>query len=98
MLGSGLNTKATGSAPAIVLRTLVPIMKCLGILDDEAKGAWSSLFAVASNEFTRSNSGSYIVPYAKIGTPSSAATDAELANKLWGFTHELLNSKGFLAD
>ena len=58
-------------------------MRCLGILDEEAKGALSSLFAVASDDFKRSYSGGYVVPYAKIGTPSAAAQDMDKAEELW---------------
>lgn len=84
-------------APSGVLRTLTPIMRCLGILDEQAKGAWSSLFAIASPAFERSNSGCYIVPYAKMGTPSAAAQDNILAGKLWDWTADVLQKKGLLS-
>lgn len=71
-------------------------MRCLGILDEQAKGAWSSLFAVASEEFAEKNSGVYIVPYAKIGTPSTFARNAELATRLWDWTANEFKSKGLL--
>jgi hypothetical protein len=71
-------------------------MRCLGILDGQAKGAWSSLFAVADQEYRATDSGSYIVPYAKIGTPSSYARDQALAEKLWEWTNEELRQKDLL--
>ena len=84
-------------APSGVLKTLTPIMRCLGILDEQAKGAWSSLFAIASPAFDRLNSGCYIVPYAKVGTPSAAAQDDVLAEKLWGWTKDVLQNKALLS-
>jgi hypothetical protein len=71
-------------------------MRCLGILDAQEKGAWSSLFAIASNDFKKTNSGAYIVPYAKIGTPSNHAQDENLAEKLWEWTETELRGKGLL--
>lgn len=75
-------------APPLLLRALVPMMKCAGVLDSQAKGALSSLYAVASPDFAES--GAYLVPYAKIGRPSNAALDPELAEKLWNWTAEHL--------
>lgn len=60
-------------------------MRCLGILDDQAKGAWSSLWAVAGEDFERGESGGYVVPYARMGVPSKNALDGEMAGRLWGF-------------
>lgn len=71
-------------------------MRCVGILDDQAKGAWSSLFAIASADFKAADSGAYVVPYAKIGTPSAYAQDEALAIKLWDWTEKELANKGFL--
>ena len=76
---------------------MTPIMRCLGILDEQAKGALSSLWAVASPDFTRENSGAYVVPYAKIGTPSAMADDISLAARLWDWTAAELEKKGLLA-
>ncbi|KAM5354565.1 hypothetical protein ACJ41O_001212 [Fusarium nematophilum] len=95
-IDTNLNKQATGAAPGSVLRAITPIMRCLGILDEEAKGAWSSLFAIASDEFGAKDSGAYIVPYAKIGTPSPAARDSELAQRLWEWTQGELSGKGVL--
>ncbi|KAK3339644.1 hypothetical protein B0T25DRAFT_618133 [Lasiosphaeria hispida] len=83
-IDTNLNKQATAMAPSAFLRAMVPLMKCAGILDNQAKGALSSLYAIASPEFTES--GAYVVPYAKIGTPSKAASDGELAGKLWDWT------------
>ena len=95
---SDLNKQATGTAPPVILRAMTKVMRCLGILDEQAKGALSSLFSVASPEFLRSDSGAYVVPYAKIGKPSAAAEDAALASKLWDWTAAELGHKGLLND
>ncbi|KAK5999199.1 putative oxidoreductase [Cladobotryum mycophilum] len=95
-IDTDLNRQATGTAPGPILRVMVPLMKCLGILDAQEKGAWSSLFAIASDNFKSSDSGAYIIPYAKIGTPSKFATDAVLAHRLWDWTDSQLRAKGLL--
>ncbi|KAK2589546.1 hypothetical protein QQS21_012777 [Conoideocrella luteorostrata] len=91
-----LNKQATGTAPGMVLRLVTPIMRCVGILDDRSKGALSSIFAIASEGFKAADSGAYVVPYAKIGTPSALALDQTLATELWNWTEKELGSKGFL--
>lgn len=93
-----LNVQSTAVAPPIILRAMVPIMQCLGVLDNQAKGALSSLFAIASPSFKRGDSGAYIVPYAKIGKPSEAARDGQLAEKLWSWTADELTRKGKLNE
>ncbi|KAL1979101.1 hypothetical protein VTN96DRAFT_6848 [Rasamsonia emersonii] len=95
-IDTDLNKQATANGPPIVLRALTSVFRCLGVLDEQAKGALSSLFAVASPEFKQQDSGSYVVPYAKIGTPSQAARDPVLAEKLWTWTVEELRKKGKL--
>ena len=89
-----LNKQATGMAPAAILRIVAPIMKCTGILDHEAKWALSSLFAIADPNFTES--GAYIVPYAKIGKPSQMAENDLLAERLWEWTFKMFQEKGYL--
>lgn len=68
----------------------------LGNLDKQANGALSSLYAVASREFSRSSSGGYIIPYAKVGKPSALARDAELATELWKWTEEEFAKRNLL--
>jgi hypothetical protein len=75
---------------------MIPLMRCLGVLEDEAKGALSSLFAVASHEFTAADSGKYVVPYAKFATSSKLAHKQEIEQRLWDWTVDELESKGLL--
>lgn len=82
---------------AFVLRAMNRFLLCVGVLtDDWAKGALSSLWAVASPGFARGDSGAYVVPYAKIGTPSAQARDGALAERLWGWTEGELGRRGLL--
>lgn len=89
-----LNKQATGMAPVAILRVMTTIMRCTGILDHEIKGALSSLFAIADPNFTES--GAYIVPYAKIGEPSQMAKDDQLAEGLWEWTFKMFQERGCL--
>jgi hypothetical protein len=73
-----------------------PILRFLGVLDEQEKGAWSSLWAVASDEFEGRDSGAYVVPYMKIGKPSAIAESEALSGKLWSWSEEQLKAKGLL--
>ncbi|KAH8121044.1 NAD(P)-binding protein [Trichoderma asperelloides] len=88
--------KATGVAPAYVLRTIRLATRLLKVLDNPDKGAFSTLWAIASKEFDESMSGAYIIPYMKIGTPSKYAMDEVLASRLWSWTTDQLKQRGFL--
>ncbi|KAH8878829.1 NAD(P)-binding protein [Thozetella sp. PMI_491] len=92
-INTQLNRQSTSIAPEFILRIVTPVMRCTGILHDEAKGGLSSLFAIASPEFTAANSGAYIVPFAKIAEPSAHALNVELGEKLWKWTSEQLGSE-----
>ncbi|KAJ6782301.1 hypothetical protein PWT90_00624 [Aphanocladium album] len=96
-INTNLNKQATGAAPGLVLRAVTPIMRCICILDEQDKGALSSLFAIASDEFKAPDSGAYVIPYATIGTPSKYAQDGELAKKLFDWTESQLSAKGLLS-
>lgn len=95
-IDTNLNRQTTALAPSTILKPMTKVMRCLGILDEQQKGAWSTLFAIASTDFKSDMSGSYIVPYARIGTPSEKARDAELANRMWEWTEVQLRDRGFL--
>ena len=92
-----INRQAIGTAPSLLLRAVTPIMRCFGTLDEHDKGALSSLFAIASGNFHAADSGTYVVPYAVIGTPSKYAQDPALATKLWEWTETQLSKKGLLS-
>ncbi|OAQ98220.1 hypothetical protein LLEC1_00926 [Akanthomyces lecanii] len=92
-----IDTQATGAAPSLLLRAVTPMMRCVGILDEQDKGALSSLYVIASDDFNESESGAYVVPYAVIGTPSKYAQDPALATKLWEWTEAQLLERGLLS-
>ncbi|KAI1249727.1 hypothetical protein MGN70_009341 [Eutypa lata] len=97
---TNLNNKATSMSPfgsALALRAMNRFLLWIGVLtDDWAKGALSSLWAIASAEFERGDSGAYVVPYAKVGTPSEQARDVALAGRLWAWTEGELGRRGLL--
>ncbi|KAF2195139.1 NAD(P)-binding protein [Zopfia rhizophila CBS 207.26] len=80
-IDTALNKQSTDLAPAAILR---PMTK-------------SSLFAIASSDFERKDSGSYIVPYAKIGVPSENAMDERLTQRLWDWTSKEMEMRGLLS-
>ncbi|RPB03582.1 NAD(P)-binding protein [Choiromyces venosus 120613-1] len=57
---------------------------------------YTSLFAAASNEFKRTESGEYFVPLAKKVKPSKDALDVDLAKKLWVWAEDELQNRGFI--
>jgi hypothetical protein len=87
-----LNKKATAAGPGWLLKAILPAIKFFGVLDDQEKGAWSSVFAIASSDFKAEDSGKYVVPFAKFGTPSKQARDDVLARKLWDWSSTQLEN------
>ncbi|KIM99373.1 hypothetical protein OIDMADRAFT_127344 [Oidiodendron maius Zn] len=78
-----LATQATGSS---FFQTIFPILRFLGAYSSVDTAAYTTLYAVASNEFTQKLSGEYLRPVAKLGKASKQANDAVLAKDLWEWT------------
>ncbi|KAJ5611979.1 hypothetical protein N7510_005173 [Penicillium lagena] len=95
-INTDLNRQATASAPSAILRIFTSFGSCVGILATADKGSMSSLFAVASSDFKRNDAGGYIIPYARISTPSDHGQNSKLASKLWDWTADELGKKGLL--
>jgi len=58
------------------------------------EGALTQLYVATSPEIEQKNyRGEYFVPFAKLATPSSFASNPELAQKLWDFTQQILKEK-----
>ncbi|KAK9775331.1 putative short chain dehydrogenase protein [Seiridium cardinale] len=97
---TNLNNKATAMSPfgsTVALKAFNKVLLWVGALtDDQSKGALSSMYAIASPEFDRESSGAYLVPYAKVGTPSVLARDAELADRLWTWSEEEMRKRRLL--
>ncbi|KAK6506428.1 hypothetical protein TWF506_011338 [Arthrobotrys conoides] len=83
---------ANYATTSILGRTLLK----MGMGAPPDKGALGTLFAVASNDFKRDWSGSYMVPTAKKGWTWRWANDKDLQEKLWKWTEDQLRWKGFL--
>ncbi|KAK8004865.1 hypothetical protein PG990_010902 [Apiospora arundinis] len=70
----------------------------LGMIYPSDKGAWTSLFCVASQEMKADQSGGYFEIHGRFGEPcwqSAAAKDAELADRLEGWTREAMKKEGW---
>ena len=80
---SKLSAQATGSW---TYQTFYPILRYLGVYSNVDTAAYTSLFAVASNEFGQELSGAYLQPVGKLGKTSKQANDAQLAVDLWDWT------------
>eukprot|EP01113_Clastostelium_recurvatum_P046950 TRINITY_DN8300_c0_g1_i3.p1 TRINITY_DN8300_c0_g1~~TRINITY_DN8300_c0_g1_i3.p1 ORF type:complete len:319 (+),score=70.57 TRINITY_DN8300_c0_g1_i3:32-958(+) len=64
------------------------------ILISPADGALTQLYAGTSQEVVDKDlNGAYLVPYAKMATPSSYAQDPALATKLWDYLEDLVKDK-----
>ncbi|CAK7214964.1 hypothetical protein SCUCBS95973_002315 [Sporothrix curviconia] len=91
-----LLNKASGAGPHMVRQVATNVGSFLGLFVNEATGALSSLWAAASPDFQRKDSGGYAVPPGKIGTSSAKSNDMDLAARLWAWTEKALGDKGFL--
>jgi len=78
------------------LKMLQPVLQALGVYSTADEGSYSSLFAVASQDFKESDVGGYFVPTAKKGKPSKKAGNEKLAEELWSWSEKEMRSKGFI--
>jgi hypothetical protein len=76
--------------------SLVPLVRFFGVFIKPEDGVYTSLFAAASDEMKKEDSGSYYVPFGKKAVPCKYATDADLAERLWEWTEEEMRRKGFI--
>ncbi|KAJ9221083.1 hypothetical protein DTO169C6_6604 [Paecilomyces variotii] len=60
------------------------------------KGAYTQLFAIASDEFSREFSGQYLENGTELGQMTSRAKDDDLARKLWEWTEAEMKRLGFI--
>ena len=68
---SNLSVQATGSW---FFQTIFPVLRHLGAYSKVDTAAYTTLFAVASNEFTEVLSGEYLQPVGKVGKASKKQT------------------------
>lgn len=78
---------------------ILPVMRGLKRFMAPDEGSHTTLFAVASKNFTVVDDGGYFVPVAKKskGYNHKRANDAELASRLWQWTEREMESRGFLS-
>ncbi|EXJ76258.1 uncharacterized protein A1O5_00766 [Cladophialophora psammophila CBS 110553] len=87
-----LSTGATGSS---FFQVILPILKFFGAYSKVDTAAYTSLYAVASDEFTQNLSGEYLQPVTKLGKASKQANDPKLAKDLWSWTLAEMSVRGF---
>ena len=73
-----------------------PVLKYLGFSRGPEPGSYTTLFAAASQYFTRKQSGLYFVPVAQEGKPGRNAVDEEMGEKLWAWTESELRRGGWI--
>jgi hypothetical protein len=79
-----------GSKPVLAL------LRGVGFLMNADQGSWTQLFAVASDQFPAELSGAYLEPLVKTGKISTDGERMDLAEKLWNWTEEAMQAKGFI--
>jgi hypothetical protein len=72
------------------------MLKCMSVYVTAEQGAYTSLFAVASQDFKVQDIGQYFTPVAKKTQPSKKANNAKLAADLWDWTEKEMRSRGLL--
>lgn len=60
------------------------------------KGAYTQLFAIASDDFSKKLSGAYLENGTKLGRMTSKAKDDDLARRLWEWTEAEMKRLGFV--
>jgi hypothetical protein len=60
------------------------------------KGAYTQLFAIASDDFSRDMSGQYLENGTELGKMTTKAKDDELAKKLWEWTEAEMKRLNFV--
>ncbi|KAH7323078.1 hypothetical protein B0I35DRAFT_450228 [Stachybotrys elegans] len=78
------------------MRVLAFAARMAGAFWPPDKGAWTSVYCVASPEMKREHSGHYFERIAQLGSESAKAKDMALAEKLDEWTRKEMEAKGFL--
>jgi NAD(P)-dependent dehydrogenase (short-subunit alcohol dehydrogenase family) len=84
------NARFAGPLSGVVVRML----NAFGAYIPLEKGAYTSIYCVASEKVTSEMSGEYFVPLGKLGKASKFARNGELAEKLWAWTEKEFELKG----
>jgi hypothetical protein len=92
-----LLSQANGSMSVRIMGTIIGALSktsLVGVAPE--RGAYTQLFAVASDKFTRDMNGAYLIPIARVGKPSKKAEDTQLAKDLWEWTEKEMKRGGFI--
>ncbi|KAL2840768.1 hypothetical protein BJY01DRAFT_218100 [Aspergillus pseudoustus] len=96
LVGSNLATAVEESGTA--MNSVFSVLRMLGMLITADKGSWTSLFCAASKDMKAEESGGYFEIFKRCSEPrwqSSAAKNAELAEKLEEWTAEVMRPEGW---
>jgi len=89
-----LNKNARFAGP--LSGVLVKMLNAFGVYIPVEKGAYTSVYCIASGNVKPEESGHYFVPIAKLGKASKFARNQELAEKLWSWTEKEFEQKKLL--
>ncbi|KAI1291419.1 NAD(P)-binding protein [Xylaria venustula] len=81
------------------MMSVFSVLRMLGMFLPAEKGAWTSLFCVASPKMKAEQSGAYLEIFQRFGEPkwqSSAAKDGKLAERLEEWTGEVMAKEGWV--
>jgi NAD(P)-dependent dehydrogenase (short-subunit alcohol dehydrogenase family) len=91
---TNLNKNARFAGP--LSGVLAKMLNAFGVYIPVEKGAYTSIYCVASDIVTPEMSGEYFVPLGKLGKASKLTRNVKLAEKLWTWTEKEFELKGLL--
>jgi NAD(P)-dependent dehydrogenase (short-subunit alcohol dehydrogenase family) len=92
------NLSASVDKTETAMLVIVSVMRTLGLIWTADKGSWNSLYCVAGDDMAAQQSGTYVETFRRFGEPwwqSSAAKNAELADKLEVWTAQAMKKGGW---
>lgn len=95
MLTNALYSNMSQTFLSAVLPNVLTSLASWAFFLDTDKGAWTSLYAAASNQVSFEDNGGYFIPFGKKGEPSANSLDEAQADKLWTWTDQELAKKGY---
>ncbi|KAH8689603.1 hypothetical protein BGW36DRAFT_466456 [Talaromyces proteolyticus] len=97
MAKTNLLSGATGSLFVRIAAGLLSALSKTSLIGlSPEKAAYTQLFAVASQDFTRDMNGAYLEPIAQVAKPSKLAENTQLAKDLWEWTENEMKMGGFI--
>ncbi|KAF2851946.1 NAD(P)-binding protein [Plenodomus tracheiphilus IPT5] len=87
------------SASGFGMTSVFSVLRVIGMIWPADKGSYTSLFCVASQDMKAEQSGGYFEIFKRFGEPtwqSGPAKDVKLAERLEGYTHEVMKKEGWV--